>query len=91
MHNIMYVFKVYICGAHSTGKTTLLHDLKPYLKNIKLEEEIARKIIHQHGWNREDFLPDKHPDVFETLNTEILQAQVEIDNRNTELQQGRLV
>ncbi|KAK3597453.1 hypothetical protein CHS0354_041867 [Potamilus streckersoni] len=66
---------IYICGAHSTGKTTLMHDLKPHLR-VKSIEEVAREIIREHGWSRNDFAPNINPHNFEILNAEILQKQI---------------
>ena len=71
--------KIYICGPHSTGKMTLLHNLEPYLGGVKVIEEVARGIIKDHGWKRDDFHPDTNPDVFQQLNMEILQKQIEVD------------
>ncbi|KAL3879088.1 hypothetical protein ACJMK2_031402 [Sinanodonta woodiana] len=76
---------VYICGAHSTGKTTLMHDLKSHLR-VKFVEEIAREIIREHGWSRNDHAPMINPHNFEILNFEILQRQIllseEYDTQN---------
>ncbi|KAL4220913.1 hypothetical protein ACF0H5_019179 [Mactra antiquata] len=79
------ILRIYICGPHSTGKTTLLNDLRPYLNNIKVAEELARGIIKAHGWSRDDFHPVKHPDIFKQLNEEILDAQVKVDDECTKL------
>ncbi|KAJ8305524.1 hypothetical protein KUTeg_016069 [Tegillarca granosa] len=84
----METLRIYICGAHSTGKTTLLNDLKQHL-NIYFVEEIARSIIREHSWRREDFLPDVHPDTFKQLNKEILQAQVNIESENSVRGKGK--
>lgn len=80
--------RIYICGPHSTGKTTLLNDLKPHLGNIKIVDEVARGIIKKHGWARDDFIPQKHPDVFQQLNEEILAAQIEKERSYSALGQG---
>ncbi|XP_074652862.1 uncharacterized protein LOC141907185 [Tubulanus polymorphus] len=77
------VLRIYICGAHSTGKTTLLHDVIPHLKNIHVVEEVARKIIERNGWSRNDFQPSKNPEMFRRLNTEIIEEQMRIDEHNT--------
>lgn len=81
--------RIYICGAHSSGKTTLLNDLRPHLDDFKAVEEVARGIIKKHGWTRDDFLPDKHPEVFQQLNEEIVSAQIAIDIECTEKEQSR--
>lgn len=82
------VIRIYICGPHSTGKTTLLNDLKPHLGSIKIVDEVARGIIKKHGWTRDDFIPNKHPDVFQQLNLEILAAQIEVERSYSALGQG---
>ena len=85
------ITRIYVCGAHSTGKTTLINDLKPHLKNIRVEEEIARNIIRKYNWNRDDFLPDRNPGNFEKLNTEILMTHIEIDQENESKGIGRML
>ena len=82
------MFRVFICGAHSTGKTTLLDRLlsEPD-QNLNVVNEVARKIIAEHGWQREDFDPKIHPDTFYELQLKILQEQLRKDKelcaRNT--------
>ena len=71
--------RIYICGPHSTGKTTLLHDLHPHLNGVKVIEEVARGIIRDHGWQRDEYLPDVHPETFLQLNREILEKQIQVD------------
>ena len=82
------ILRIYICGPHSTGKTTLVNDLRPHLGDITIVEEVARGIIKTHGWSRDDFRPDKHPDVFRQLNEEILIAQIETDKKYSSLGKG---
>ena len=36
--------RVFFCGAHSTGKTTLLHDVEKLVR-IKAIPEVARQLI----------------------------------------------
>ena len=79
MESVKTHLRIYICGPHSTGKTTLLNDIVPHLTGIDVISEVARDIIRHHSWTRGQFLPDKHPDVFLQLNKEILQKQIEID------------
>lgn len=47
---------VFICGAHSTGKTTLLDRLRehrvPESLNFMFQEEIARKIVNQGDYSQ---------------------------------------
>ncbi|WAR24370.1 hypothetical protein MAR_038039 [Mya arenaria] len=81
------IVRIYLCGPHSTGKTTLMLDLEPHLPGVKVVEEVARSVIRNHGWKRDDFRPDKHPDVFRQLNFEILEAQIEVEKRFSEMNQ----
>lgn len=74
----MSACRIYLSGAHSTGKTTILKDLKDHL-NVRFEEEIARNVIKRLNWNRDEFLPDKCPEKFFRLNEEILRQQILID------------
>jgi predicted ATPase len=74
------MLRVFICGAHSTGKTTLLNRLlsEPD-QNLHAVNEVARNIIAEHGWQKKDFDPKTNPDTFYQLQVEILQAQSRID------------
>ncbi|XP_061182236.1 uncharacterized protein LOC133190557 [Saccostrea echinata] len=78
----MESLRIYISGAHSTGKTTIIQDLCPHLPGVRVEMETARRIIEKHGWQRTDFHPQRSPQVFEQLNTEILLANIKIENDN---------
>ena len=40
--------RIYICGGHSTGKTTILKDLLDRV-NIKPELDVARGVMQQLG------------------------------------------
>ncbi|CAC5418493.1 unnamed protein product [Mytilus coruscus] len=73
--------RIYLSGAHSTGKTTILNDLKPHL-NLQFEEEIARRVIRKFSWKRDDFLPETQPENFLKLNEEILRRQIQTDEEN---------
>ena len=84
----MSISKIYLSGAHSTGKTTLLNDLKPHL-NVHVEEEIARSVIRTYGWTRTDFLPDTNPDNFLKLNKDILKLQVENERKCLDTLKGK--
>ena len=66
--------QVYLCGGHSTGKTTLQREVCK-VSRLQAVTEVARQVITRLGLTREDFLPDKHPDVFLDLQEEILQEQ----------------
>ncbi|XP_062511029.1 uncharacterized protein LOC134186944 [Corticium candelabrum] len=76
---------VFLCGAHSVGKTTLLASLaqEQRFKGYKREQELARGIIKQQKLKRDDFDHQKHPDAFERLQLDILQKQNEVEERNT--------
>ncbi|XP_076077633.1 uncharacterized protein LOC143048073 [Mytilus galloprovincialis] len=78
----MSMCRIYLSGAHSTGKTTILNDLKPFL-NVQFEEEIARGVIRKFGWKRDDFLPETQPENFLKLNEEILRRQIQTDEENS--------
>lgn len=84
----MESLRIYISGAHSTGKTTVIHDLLPYLPGVRVEVETARRIINSHGWRRDDFHPDRSPELFEQLNREILLANIELEKENFVAQRG---
>ena len=74
------MLRVFICGAHSTGKTTLLDRLLSELdQNLVAVDEVARKIIAEQGWQRKDFDPKIHPDTFYELQLKILQEQLRKD------------
>lgn len=51
---------IYIIGAQSTGKTTLVHDLAAFIQiqhpehPLTIVEEIARTILKTHGFTREE-------------------------------------
>lgn len=79
--------RIYLSGAHSTGKTTILNDIKSHL-NICFEEEIARKVIRHFMWERDEFMPDTNPENFLTLNEEILRQQIQIDERYHRASEG---
>ncbi|XP_063427271.1 uncharacterized protein LOC134710799 [Mytilus trossulus] len=78
----MSTCRIYLSGAHSTGKTTILNDLKPFL-NVQFEEEIARGVIRKFGWQREDFLPETQPENFLKLNEEIIRRQIQTEEENS--------
>jgi predicted ATPase len=74
------MLRVFICGAHSTGKTTLLdHLLLEPDQNLHAVNEVARNIIAEHGWQKKDFDPKINPDTFYDLQVKILRAQSRID------------
>ncbi|CAM1306704.1 Uncharacterised protein g4438 [Pycnogonum litorale] len=73
---------IFLCGAHSTGKTTLINKLKRELPNIKSEAEYARNVIKRMGLNRDSFDWKKHPEVFEKVQLEILNEQSQMYRRH---------
>lgn len=74
--------RVYLCGAHSTGKTTLLNDLMPSLMQVQAYTNVARDIFHELGWKRDDWDHEKHPDTFEMLLEMILKRLLEFANNS---------
>ncbi|XP_035673971.1 uncharacterized protein LOC118414202 [Branchiostoma floridae] len=77
------ILRVFLCGAHSTGKTTLLNDLSQAVR-IHGEPEVARKVIQDMGLTREDLDYRKNPRAFEDLQLKILDAQCATERRNAE-------
>ncbi|CAH1258238.1 Hypp1979 [Branchiostoma lanceolatum] len=77
------ILRVFLCGAHSTGKTTLLTDLGKAVR-IHGEPEVARKVIKDMGLTREHLDYKKNPKAFEDLQLKILDAQCETERRNAE-------
>ena len=75
------MLRVFICGAHSTGKTTLVNEVGKEL-NIHVEAEVARKVIKDLNLRREDFDPKNNPTKFEELQEKILEAQCAAERRN---------
>ena len=74
------MFRVFICGAQSTGKTTLLKTLvSERTQDLHPVNEIARNIIAENGWQRKDFEPTTRPATFYDLQVKILRAQSQID------------
>jgi predicted ATPase len=75
------MLRVFICGAHSTGKTTLLNRLlsEPDQNQLHAVNEVARNIIAENGWQKNDFDPKINPHIFYDLQVKILQAQLRID------------
>lgn len=78
------MLRVFICGAHSTGKTTLLRSLLSRLDhNFHAVHEIARGILEQRGQRADDFDPRENPREFYALQLEILEAQRRQDEKLT--------
>lgn len=75
------MLRVFICGAHSTGKTTLVNAVGKEL-NLQVEAEVARKVIKDLNLRREDFDPMTNPSKFEELQERILEAQCKVEERN---------
>lgn len=82
------MLRVFICGAHSSGKTTLLKGLlaEPG-HDFRVVNEIARQILAENGWQAEDFNPKINPTTFYDFQQQILRAQshrdVELCGQNT--------
>ena len=79
--------RVFICGAHSTGKTTLVRQVSNRT-GIHIESEVARNIIRDLRWSREDFDPKVNPSRFEELQEKISQAQCTMERRNVLLRRS---
>ena len=77
------MLRVFICGAHSVGKTTLVDEVGKELPNIHKQAEVARKVIKDLNLRREDFDPRINPAKFEELQIKILEAQCEAEKRNS--------
>lgn len=76
------MLRVFICGAHSTGKTTLVNEVGKEL-NLHVEAEVARNVITDLNLRREDFDPNSNPEKFEQLQEKILEAQSVVEKRNS--------
>ena len=68
------MLRVFICGAHSVGKTTLVDEVGKELPNIHKQAEVARKVIKDLNLRREDFDPRINPAKFEELQIKIAVA-----------------
>jgi nicotinamide riboside kinase len=66
--------RIFFCGAHSVGKTTLAKEIVKDT-DIHIQTEIARKIIREMGMKREDFEPKSQPTRFLELQRRIIRAQ----------------
>ncbi|CAK8698198.1 unnamed protein product [Clavelina lepadiformis] len=68
--------RVHVCGAHSTGKTTMIDHCKKYVKakgkNVLYSEEIARNVLTENKITAND---QKDINVFKRLNCLILERQ----------------
>lgn len=78
------MFRAFICGAHSVGKTTLVDEVGKET-GLHVEREVARKVIQELNLQREDFDPKIHPEKFEELQFRIVEAQCEVERRNVAL------
>ena len=83
-HNLLRLF---ICGAHSTGKTTLLRELSKITTLFPINE-VAREVMETLGISRDAMDPRKHPDVFEHLQREILRKQCQVEQDQRACSQG---
>lgn len=76
------MLRVFVCGAHSVGKTTLVNEVGRQL-NLHVEAEVARKVIKDLNLRREDFDPNTNPSKFEELQERILEAQCKVEENNS--------
>ena len=74
--------RVFVCGAHSTGKSTLVQEVSKRIPHIHVESEVARRIIRDLKLSREDFDPQTNPRKFEELQERIIEAQCVLERRN---------
>ena len=82
-----HYLRVFICGAHSTGKTTLLRELSK-VTTLSSIPEVARDLIGTMGISREAMDPGKHPDVFEHVQREILTKRCQVEKEQDDCSQG---
>lgn len=76
------MLRVFVCGAHSVGKTTLVNGVGREL-DLHVEAEVARKVIRDLNLRREDFDPKINPSKFEELQERILEAQCKVEQSNS--------
>lgn len=82
LHFLFTMLRVFICGAHSVGKTTLVNEVGKQL-NLHVEAEVARKVITDLNLRREDFDPKTNPSKFEELQERILEAQCKVEEKHS--------
>ncbi|XP_071941213.1 uncharacterized protein [Antedon mediterranea] len=83
MSNERDILRVFLCGAHSTGKTTLLEDVvKAMPVGLHYEEEIARRLIRELDLSIEERDPYTKPDVFEEFQRMVFKGQCEMERNN---------
>lgn len=83
------MIRVFICGAHSTGKTTMLqHLLQEPENDLHGETEVARKIMERLGWQRKDIEPEENPENFFNLQKRIMKVQNQVDRENNHLKRS---
>ena len=76
------MLRVFICGAHSVGKTTLVNKVGKEM-NLHIQAEVARNVIKDLKLRREDFDPKINPAKFEELQEKILEAQCKAEECNS--------
>lgn len=76
------MLRVFICGAHSVGKTTLVNEVGKKL-SLHVEAEVARKVIKDLNLRREDFDPETNTSKFEELQEKILEAQCKVEEQHS--------
>ena len=79
--------RVFFCGAHSTGKTTLLNDVCKIV-DIHPVAEVARQVIREK-FTKDDLDWRNHPQRFEKVQLEILRKQSEVEELKHAQGQGR--
>jgi len=76
------MLRVFVCGAHSVGKTTLVNKVGKEM-NLHIQAEVARNVIKDLNLRREDFDPKINPTKFEELQERILEAQCKVEECNS--------
>lgn len=89
------VGRVFISGAHSVGKTTLVHDVerafsrcserfKPRFEKSLCVAEVTRAIYEERGWTYVDYDPQRNFENYGWLEREVVKRYTEIDLQLTE-------
>lgn len=75
--------RIFLCGAHSVGKTTLAQAIAKET-GFLIVSEIARTIIKDQGWKRDDYEPRSNPEGFKKLQQLIIESQAEVERNHDE-------
>lgn len=75
------MFRIYLCGAHSTGKTTILEHVSERFE-VNTVKETAREIIQKYGGNLCDIRSNL--EISKKFQRDILQQQIQKEKRTEE-------